>query len=239
VSALSSVNSATEFYLYALEIRPFVLRRGPRSVLPGRVLFRMCGFRDSLIYSVGGSVGGKEALDFSDCEKYVVGSEGWEVIPSLNCKKSSVGICAVAQRFAYVFGGRNLKMYSIPQIEKIDSCDERSGWINVMLKGTWQGISEANCIQISAKEILIFRGNSSYIYDIHEQIIKEQEGLLGYASFYKHYQPPVIFNNNVYCIDIEFWNIQEFSIENRKWNIISKDIWMKNAKEIEIQSIDI
>jgi hypothetical protein len=178
------------------------------------------------------SIGGYGATD--SCEKYDILEGCWRSITHLNQKKYFVSACPVNHVFIFAFGGYTDKY--VDMIEKLNTAEEGKGWSIVNLKlnkeGKWTPRYCPASIQIAENSILLFGGynesgyfGESFIFNLQNETIEEQEFRSESAVFGKTFYSPFIYKDSVWAVS-QTHNLTVYSITEKKGRIISKVDWI-------------
>ena len=141
------------------ELNPYIRKTEKKGAMKTkRMCFGAAGTASGLIFLVGGY---NHTGLLSDCEKYSADEQQGTEIAKLLEKKSNCGVCILAEKFLYCFGGYSAGEGDCYAVDVLD-ISGTTEWTNVIRRRTveWQGAQNPGVISVSEQEILVFGGKS-------------------------------------------------------------------------------
>ncbi len=126
--------------------------------------------KKSFIYAVTGTTypAGQE-IHVKYNERYDIAAEKWVSLSQVNVARAIPGICAINDRYIYIYGGQMDSNVSGSALEVYDTLDDERGWkIIKVLDQAAKEVDIGACVtalqtQISDSEYILAHGNASFV----------------------------------------------------------------------------
>jgi len=181
------------------------------------------------MYSIGGK--SKDRKFLTQCEKYEISKDRWELAPSLNEGKLNVGATAVNGTTIYAFGG--FKGSHVGTIECLNTLGTKKAWkIIKPANSIWTPRDEVACYQSSKNEITIFGGIDSsggctddvFEFNIETCIMKKAASKL-YRKEWFSASVPIKLRDGSICVSGFFESGIHIYNEKTGWNMVPLKDW--------------
>jgi len=196
---------------------------------------------DKYILAAGGQIAPGKNKFTNSCEIYDIASNKWTQIESMQKARSNTSMCAIGNRYVFIFHGLPSSMQPTQQntIEYIDFVNfdmpsvKTAKWESMLVQTQEYTVSEPRGSSVVNKnEIIIFGGIGSHTFSFdisnvnrsQQQLVARinklpESHLLCETRFCQDSDFTVrTFGNYMYAFDATNGNLHVFSIKDKKWN---------------------